>query len=650
MNAKASDIYIYFLRTDFVKRIKPLPITPPHPAHNTPDYAHDRAHDQAPDHVPDQASHNRGGSRVRLGQLHIFWPFIRPYRGPLFIAAFSLISVSFILLSLGRGLAWLVDRGLSAGDPALLDRAVLSGIGLAFLVGVGSYMRMAIVNKVAEHVMADIRHAIFAHLLYVPLSWFETARIGDSLSCLNTDTAVIQTSLATSLSMAVRNVILLIGGLVLVILSSPKMSLVVAVIVPLVVVPLIILAKRLRTASHKAQDALGIMSAEAEESFSLIRTVHAFAQEQQMLKQFDGALDKVRAAAMHRVWLRALLSGFVLFIVITAIAVILWIGGRDLLKGQMSAGDLSAFVFYAFIVASATGSLSELGGELQRAAGAADRIAGLLHVPLRQADPPKPQFLDTKTPITLQFHQVHFAYPHYAEKAVLHDISFTALPNQKIAIVGPSGAGKSTLFYMLLRFYDPQSGHISLNHVPITDLRFCDLRRHIALVPQDPVLFSASIASNIAFGRPDADRDLIRQAAMRAHADEFITALPHAYDQQVGEKAIRLSGGQRQRIAIARALLCDPALLLLDEATSALDSVSEHAIQLAMREVMQHRTSLVIAHRLSTVIDADLILVLDQGHLCATGTHESLMATSEIYRQLAAHQFAPPPPPSSPLF
>ena len=574
-----------------------------------------------------------------LSELSAFWPFIRPYRGRVMVAAVILVTVSFILLSLGRGLAWLVDKGLGSGNPAMLDRAVMVALFLAIFVGIGSYLRILLVNQVAERVMADIRNAIYRHVLYLPTGWFEAARTGDILSRLNADTAVVQTTLATTLSMAVRNVILLFGGLILVVLASARMSLVVAVIVPIVVIPLIILARRLRASSRLAQEKLGGLSAEAEEGISAIRTVHAFAQEDQMQSRFGVTLQAALDAALARVRLRAILSGFVFFMMISGVTLILWVGGRDLLAGKISAGDLSAFVFYAFIVASSTGTLSELGGELQRAAGAADRIAQLLGQPLRRSDPGQPHPIAADKGVQICFDNVDFAYPSRGDVPALKGVEFTADKGSKLAIVGPSGAGKSTLFHLLLGFYEPAAGQILLNDIPLGQMRLADICRHIAIVPQDPALFSASLAENIAFSRPDASREEIIAAAKQAEADSFISELAGGYDTLVGEKGVRLSGGQRQRIAIARAILCNPDILLLDEATSALDSVSEKAIQEALARLMVGRTSLVIAHRLSTIMDADMILLMDRGQIIATGTHDNLMKSSPLYQQLAAQQF-----------
>ena len=574
-----------------------------------------------------------------LRTLMLFWPYIRPYRRGVIAASCALLLVSFALLSLGRGFAFLVDNGLGDQNPDVLNLSVLAVVGLAALLGLGSFFRMSLLNHVAENVMADIRRAVFAHTLSLPLNWFETARTGDILSRLTTDISVVQTVLATTLSMAARSFILLIGGIILVVLSSPKMSLVFAIIVPLIVMPLILLARRLRAASRSAQAKLADMGVQAEENISGIRTIHAFSRETMALGKFSNSLDESLSAALIRVRLRSLLAGFIMFMVITGIAAILWIGGRDLLAGQISAGDLSSFIFYAFLVASSAGTLSELGGDLQRAAGAADRIAQLLSVPAQLADPAAPRSLPHADGVTIICNQLAFSYAAQQDKPALQKISFTASPGQKIAIVGPSGAGKSTLFHLILRFYEPSSGSISLNGIDVTSMTRRDVRNHIGLVPQDPALFSSAVLDNIAFGQPEASRAEIEAAARQAQAHEFICQLPHGYDTPVGEKGVRLSGGQKQRLAIARAILRDPAILLLDEATSALDSVSEAAIQTALLSLMEGRTSLVIAHRLSTIIDADIILLMDKGSIVASGTHEALLASSPLYQQLALHQF-----------
>ena len=577
--------------------------------------------------------------QVSLSSLKFFLTYAKAYRGKLIGAALSLIMVSGAMLSLGRGLGYLVDRGLGAGDPEILDFAVIVTIFIAGILAFGSYLRASLVNQVGEAIVADIKKALFAHLVHLHTGWFETARIGDLLSRINTDTAVMQTVLTSSLSMAIRNAMILTGGLVLLILASPKMSLVVAVVVPAVVVPVIYLSRRLRKASRLAQEKIGDVSVSAEESLSSMRLIHAFGQESQQKRNFSSKVDEALSAALRRVHLLGLLSATVIFLVFCGIAVILWIGGQDLMAGKISAGDLSAFIFYAFLIASATGSLSEIGGSLQRAAGAADRVASILQTKNQLIETDTPVVLSNPTRISVSLQNITFSYPARLDVPALHDISADIKAGERVALVGPSGAGKSTLFHLLLRFYDPVSGQITFNGVDSRDLALQDLRQTIGLVPQEPALFSASLFDNIAFGMPDARLEDVMQAARKAEILPFIEALPEGFDSFVGEKGIRLSGGQKQRIAIARVILRNPHLLLLDEATSALDSVSEAAVQTALTNLMEGRTSLVIAHRLSTIIDADRILLIDRGQLVAQGTHDDLLNRSPLYRELALHQF-----------
>ena len=578
-------------------------------------------------------------SRASLSSLRFFWPYARAYQAKLWGAALALLMVSGAMLSMGRGLGYLVDKGLGAGDPTILNRAVLVTIVIAGVLAMGSYLRASLVNQIGEAIVADIKKALFAHLVSLHTGWFETARTGDLLSRMNSDTTVMQTVLTSSLSMAIRNLMILIGGVILLILASPKMSLVVLIVVPAVVVPVMYMARKLRQASRIAQDKTGEVSVQAEESLSAMRLIHAFGQETTQSQKFGDKVDVALAAALRRVHLLGVLSGLVIFMVICGIAVILWIGGQDLLAGNISAGDLSAFVFYAFLIASATGSLSELGGGLQRAAGAADRVAAILQTKNELTDPDTPQILPQADKISVDVSHVSFAYPSRDDVPAVHQINTTIKAGERIALVGPSGAGKSTLFHLLLRFYDPQSGQISFNGIPIDQLALAELRKVIGLVPQEPALFSGTLFDNLAFGVTDASLDDVRQAAAKAEILDFIDQLDDGFDSFVGEKGIRLSGGQKQRIAIARVMLRNPNLLLLDEATSALDSVSEAAVQRALTTLMAGRTSLVIAHRLSTIIDADRILLMDKGAVIAEGTHDDLLTSSPLYRELALHQF-----------
>ena len=577
--------------------------------------------------------------KVSLSALRLFARYAVPYRRKIMVAAAALLLVSAATLSLGQGLAFFVDQGLGADNPDMLRLSVFVTLGLASILSIGSYLRARLVNEVGEHIVADMRRALFSHLLHLHTGYFETAKTGDLLSRINTDTILMQTVLTSTLSMAIRNILILIGGLFLLISASMKMSLVIAVIIPLVVVPVVVLGAKLRKASRKAQDKVAEVAVGAEESLSAMRLIHAFHQHAFQDKQFGDKVEASRQAALRRVHLLGLLSATVIFLVFCGIITILWVGGQDLLAGKITAGELSAFVFYAFLVAVSTGALSELAGDLQRAAGAADRVAQILDMKNALPRAEAPVTLPQQDEVSVSLDQVSFAYEARPDKPVLDGLSIHIPAGSHVALVGPSGAGKSTLFHLLLRFYDPLSGAIKLNNCDIRDLSLADLRATIGLVPQEPTLFSGTLADNIAFGSPGASREAVREAARQAEILEFIDALEDGFDSFVGEKGIRLSGGQKQRVAIARVILRNPRLLLLDEATSALDSVSESAVQAALGNVMKDRTSLVIAHRLSTIIDADMILLLDKGQLVATGTHETLLNESALYRELAYYQF-----------
>ena len=584
--------------------------------------------------------------KVSLSALRLFARYAVPYRRKIMVAAAALLMVSAATLSLGQGLAFFVDQGLGADNPDMLRLSVFVTLGLASILSIGSYLRARLVNEVGEHIVADMRRALFSHLLHLHTGYFETAKTGDLLSRINTDTILMQTVLTSTLSMAIRNILILIGGLFLLISASMKMSLVIAVIIPLVVVPVVVLGAKLRKASRKAQDKVAEVAVGAEESLSAMRLIHAFHQHAFQDKQFGDKVEASRQAALRRVHLLGLLSATVIFLVFCGIITILWVGGQDLLAGKITAGELSAFVFYAFLVAVSTGALSELASDLQRAAGAADRVAQILDMKNALPRAEAPVTLPQQDEVSVSLDQVSFAYEARPDKPVLDGLSIHIPAGSHVALVGPSGAGKSTLFHLLLRFYDPLSGAIKLNNCDIRDLSLADLRATIGLVPQEPTLFSGTLADNIAFGSPGASREAVREAARQAEILEFIDALEDGFDSFVGEKGIRLSGGQKQRVAIARVILRNPRLLLLDEATSALDSVSESAVQAALGNVMKDRTSLVIAHRLSTIIDADMILLLDKGQLVATGTHETLLNESALYRELAYYQFGDQQPAS----
>ena len=573
-----------------------------------------------------------------LQPLKHLWPWIKPHRQQLVWALLAILLVAASLLSLGRGIAYLVDSGLSKGDSNLLDRAVLICLGITVMLALGSYLRAVLINKVAERVIADIRKSLFRHVIGLSTAWFEKNRTGDVLSTISVDTTLIQTVVASSLSMAMRNILVLTGGITMVVLTSPKLTMIILGVIPLVIVPVVILGRKLRVQSKKAQDKLADVSVEAEEALTAIRTIHAFARQDTISTTFNHAAEESHNAAIKRLVLRGSMSGIVILLVFSAITFILWVGGKDLLSGEMSAGDLSAFVFYSALVASSVGALSDMSGELQRAAGAAERITALLSEDQTITDPLEPKTLPQGA-IGIDFDGVSFAYASRSDQPVLHDINLNIRPTERIALVGPSGAGKSTLINLILRLNDPSQGAVMIGGVDARDAAIADLRGAMGLVPQETALFSGTIASNIAFGRPDASMEMIRNAAIKANADEFINTMPQGYDTPVGEKGVRLSGGQRQRIAIARAVLRDPQILLLDEATSSLDAQSEQAVQSALEDLMQDRTTVVIAHRLSTVIGADRIVVMDQGRIVAEGRHDDLLNTSPLYHELASLQF-----------
>ena len=581
---------------------------------------------------------NKKPARESLSAFGILVPYIYPYRWRLAAACGALLTISIAMLSLGRGLAFIVDEGLSGDNPVFLSRAIIVTSAIAFVLAIGSYFRASLINQLGERIIADIRMSLFRHILSQSSNWFESARPGDILSRLTTDTSIVQTVLGSTLSMAIRNIILLIGGLVLVIISSPKMSFVLALLVPLIVFPLVLIARSLRQASKTAQEKVADLAVLAEESVSGIRSIHAFSQELFIESKFDILTNEAVLAAKTRASLRGLLSGLVIFLVVTGIGCLLWVGGKDLQQGVITPGELTSFVFYAFLVAASVGALSELGGEMQRALGALERITEIFNIH-PEFVPPRQEMQTSKTlPSDIIFDNVSFNYESRPDWPVLENINFSITRGEHVALVGPSGAGKSTILHLLLRFYMPVDGQIRIGNMPINQMTNNALRSYLGLVPQDVALFSQTIEENISFGSPNANFSEIQQAAIQAEAHQFISELPEGYHTMVGEKGVRLSGGQRQRIAIARSILRKPSIMLLDEATSALDSKSEALVQKAIRKLCLDKTSIVIAHRLSTVIDADRIFVMDKGRIIAEGSHEHLFAQSEIYHQLAKHQ------------
>jgi ATP-binding cassette subfamily B protein len=502
-----------------------------------------------------------------------------------------------------------------------------------------TFARSYLVAWIGERVVADLRRDVYAQVIRLSPGFFEVTRTGEVLSRLTTDTSVIQTVIGSSVTQALRNLLLLVGGLALLLVTNPKLTAMALVVVPLVVVPLVVVGRRVRGLSRAAQDTTAEVSAVAEETLNAVRTVQAFAQEEREVARFTAGTDAAFAAAARHALVRAVLAAVVITLVFGAIILVLWVGGRDVLAGRLSPGELSSFVFFAATVASAAGGLSDVFGDLQRAAGATERLFELLATEPAIRAPAAPRPLPARVSGAVRLEDVGFAYPAHPSLPILEGVSLEVRPGETLALVGPSGAGKTTVFQLLMRFYDPSRGRILLDGVPLDALDPRELRSVIGLVPQDPVIFSADAWANIRYGRPNASDAEVRAAAEAAAAAEFLDALPQGFGTFLGEKGVRLSGGQRQRVAIARAILRDPALLLLDEATSALDAENERLVQTALQRLMRGRTSVVIAHRLATVLEADRIAVLEAGRVVDQGRHDDLLRRGGLYARLAELQF-----------
>jgi ATP-binding cassette, subfamily B, bacterial len=566
--------------------------------------------------------------------------FVRPYRRQLVYAAIALVVAAVATLAVGQGLKDVVDRGFGAGNATELDRTLALMLGIVVAMAAATFTRFYFVSWIGERVIADLRRAVFDHLLRLPPAFFESIRTGDVISRLVTDTTTLETVIGSSASMAIRNALLLAGGLTMLAITSAKLTLLVLAGVPVVVVPILLFGRRVRRLARSSQDRVGEVGAYVDEALHEVRMVQAYGHEEEDRRRFAARVEAAFGTAVARIRQRALLVASVIVLVFGAIGIILWIGGHDVVAGKLSAGALSAFVFYAVIVASAVGTISEVVGDLQRAAGATERLFELLAVEPAIRAPAHPVALPRPARGTVRFDRVAFRYPSRPEAAALDDLTVDVAAGEKVALVGPSGAGKTTVFQLLLRFYDPQAGVVRIDGVDIKGADPHDVRARLALVPQEPVIFAASVADNVRYGRPEASDADVRAACDAAYATEFIEALPQGFESQLGERGVRLSGGQRQRLAIARAILADRPILLLDEATSALDAESERVVQRALERLMTGRTVLIIAHRLATVRHCDRIVVMDSGRAVAVGTHDALLTASPLYARLAALQFA----------
>ncbi len=574
----------------------------------------------------------------RVGALRGLAPFLWPYRGMLGLALLALILTAGVSLVLPLAVRRVVD-GFNTGDTALLDQYFAAALAIAALLALGTGLRYYLVTRLGERVVADIRRALFDRMLGMSPAFFERIMTGEVLSRITTDTTLILSVIGSSVSVALRNVLMLVGGLILLFLTSAKLTGLVLLIVPAIIVPIVVLGRRLRQLSKENQDWIANSSGAASEALLAVQTVQAFTHEGATRAAFADVTERSFGTAQTRIRTRAVMTVIVIFLTFAGIVGVLWVGARDVRAEVMSVGELIQFVIYAVMVAGAVGALSEIWGELQRAAGATERLVELLNTDDAVSDPAAPLALPRPIRGEIGFDAVTFRYPARPETSALNAVSLHVAPGETVALVGPSGAGKTTILQLLMRFYDPQGGRITLDGVPLTDLARADFRREIALVPQDPVIFATSARENIRFGRPDATDAEVEEAAKAAAAHDFLTALPQGYDSYLGERGVMLSGGQKQRVAIARAILRDARVLLLDEATSALDAESERLVQAAVERLAKGRTTLVVAHRLATVKRADRIVVFDQGRIVATGTHDQLVAEGGLYARLARLQF-----------